>query len=370
MKKKMSIVNSLDKQLVSIRKFSAYSYLEALKQVFLFPYDFFLRKGRSSYPLNIALFLTLRCNARCFMCNLKELLNKEKREFSLEEIDGFLKEIAPFKPSIVLFGGEPLIRDDFIEILKKVKFYKLKCGIFTNGLLFSPEKIKEIVKLKMNYVAFSLQGIGDKHDSIVGIKGAYKKMLQSIKEFSKYKNRETKIIIHTTITESNLDDLEKIVELGEQLGVDLIRFGHPTFFTEEDIKRNKKVMNALFPEERIDEISYNYNPREKSEEYYRKISEFMKKYKGRFNITPDLTLREIRDWYSSNFKSKRRCYFAYRGCFIYPNGDVVPCESIKFTMGNLHSQKFMDVWNSKKYIKFRKVLRRSLLPACARCCKL
>ena len=366
----MSILTSIDKHLTSIRKFNAYTFTEAFKQTLIFPYDYFIRNGKSSPPMNIVLFLTLKCNAKCFMCNLQEILNKDKSELSLEEIDKFLKNVSSFKPSIVLFGGEPTIRTDFIEIVKKVKSYGLSCGIFTNGLLFTPEKIKEVIKLKMNYVVFSLQGIGKTHDSIVRVPRAYEKMLKNIKEFTKYKNRKTKIIIHTTITESNLNSLGEIVELGEQLGVDLIRFGHPTFFTKSDIEKSKCAMNSTFPKEKIDEISYSYDPKEKAEEYYKKITEFMKKYKGRFKTTPDLSLKEIKDWYSSQFKSKRKCYFIYRGCFIYPNGDVVPCESLKFIMGNIREQRFNEIWNSKKYIKFRNKLKKGLFPACARCCKL
>jgi len=365
----MSVLTSVDKHLISIKKFNAYTCLQAFREIFLFPYDYFLRNGKSHAPLNIALFLTLRCNAKCFMCNLRELLNKDRKELSLKKISEFLKEIKPYKPSIVLFGGEPLLRNDFIDILKMVKSNGLSCGIFTNGTLFNPKLIEEMIKLKMNYVAFSLQGIS-KHDSIVGVKGAYEKMINSIKEFTKYKKRKTKIIIHATITENNLDELGKIVELGEKLNVNLIRFGHPTFFTKKDTTRNKAVMKKLFPDEKIDEISYKYDIEEKSEVYYKKIAEFMKKYKGRFKMTPDLSLEEIKKWYSNEFNSRRKCYFVYRGCFIYPSGEVVPCESIRFAMGNINEKPFMKIWNSKKYVRFRKILRKRLLPACARCCKL
>lgn len=304
------------------------------------------------------------------MCNLREVLNKDSNELSIVKIGELLKEVAPHKPSIVLFGGEPILRTDFLEILKQVKKYGLSCGMFTNGTILTPEKIKKIIELKMDYVAFSLQGMGKAHDSIVGIEGAYERMVKAIAEFTKHAKRKTKIIIHTTISEENFNELGKIVELGEKLNVDLIRFGHPTFFTKQDVEKNKRAMKALFPEEKIKEISYSYDPGEKAADFYKKISEFIKEYNGRFVMTPDLGLEEIKNWYSSDFKSSRKCYFIYRGTFIYPNGDVVPCESFKFVMGNINEEPFMRIWNSKKYVKFRKILKKGLLPACARCCKL
>lgn len=364
------VLKAIDKQLISIRKFDAWTYSQALKQLFLFPYDYFLRKGKSTMPLNIALFLTLRCNARCSMCNLQDILNKDNREFSLEQIENLLKQIGKYKPSIVLFGGEPLLRRDFSEIVKMMKKYKLSCGIFTNGTLFNNLNIKEIVKNKMNFVAFSMQGIGKTHDKIVGLNNAFDKMIKAIREFQKYKNKKTKIIIHTTISEQNLDELGKIVELGEKLKVDLIRFGHPTFFTKSDVEKNKKIMKAIFPDEKIEEISYFYEPEENGKKFYEKIAEFMRKYKGRMKMTPDLDFKEIKNWYSNDFKTKRKCFFVYRGLFIYPNGDVIPCESFKFIMGNINQQKFKYIWNSEKYVKFRRELKKKLYPACARCCKL
>jgi len=366
----MSILTSIQKHRTSIEKFNAYTYRQALKQVFLFPYDYYLRGGKSAAPMNIALFLTLRCNARCLMCNLQELINQDPREMSVAQIDKLLKEVAPAKPSIVLFGGEPTLRADFIDIVRMVKSYGLSCGIFTNGTLFNEEKIKQIIDAGMDYAAFSLQAIGERHDKIVGVPGAFEKITANIKEFVKYKNRRTKVIIHATISENNLDQLDKIVELGEELKVDLIRFGHPTFFTAFDVERNKNAMQSCFPGERIEEISYSYDPKEKAEDYYQQISVLAEQYAGRFCFTPDLNLPEIKSWYSGNFKSKRKCYFVWRGCFIYPNGDVVPCESIKMVMGNINEKPFLEIWNSPKYIKFRRVLKKGLLPACARCCKL
>ena len=221
----------------------------------------------------------------------------------------------------------------------------------------------------MSYVVFAMEGIGHKHDDILGIKGAYEKTLNAIKEFSTYKNRKTKIMLHTTILEENLDELGKIVELGEELKVDLIRFGHPTYVAEEDVKINKQVMDKTFPGEHIDEVNYFYDPKEKASIYFDKIKKFTNEYKGRFSMTPDLSLEEMKDWYSSKFKTSRKCYFVHRGAFIYPNGDVVPCEAFKYSVGNINEKPFLDIWNSEKFIKFRRSLKKGLFPGCARCTK-
>ena len=366
----MAIYNFAKKQLKTMRVFKAYGPWQACTELVKFPYDLTFGKGKSHPPLNIVLFLTLHCNARCTMCNLRDIINKGQNEMPFERIKSFTQEIKPFKPSIILFGGEPLIRRDFVEIAKTVKDAGLSCGMFTNGTLFTPEIVRKIVELKMEWIAFSMQGLEETHDKIVGIKGAFRNMVSAIEEFNKHPKRKTKIIIHTTISEQNIQELGKIIELGERLNVDLIRIGNPVFFTDEDIRKNKVFMHNMFPDAKVEEINYSYDPTEKTEIFYQGIKDLMMHYKGRFELTPDLSLDEIKDWYSPAFKTKRKCLFVYRSLFIYPNGDVVPCENFKFVMGNINKEPFLDIWNSPNYVKFRKGLRKSIYPGCARCCKL
>ena len=69
------------------------------------------------------------------------------------------------------------------DIVKIIKKYKLNCGIFTNGLLLDKERIKEIVENKLDYVVFSLQGIGKVHDEVVSVEGAYEKLIKNLELF-------------------------------------------------------------------------------------------------------------------------------------------------------------------------------------------
>ena len=118
------------------------------------------------------------------------------------------------------------------------------------------------------------------------------------------------------------------------------------------------------------QMSFSYDPEGKSEKYYNAIKKIKKKFPSGVTFTPDLSLSEVRNWYSPNFKTKRKCLFLWRGLFIYPNGDVYPCESLKYPIGNIYKEAFSAIWNNEKYIKLRKVIKKGLLPACARCCKL
>ena len=366
----MEIIKKIKRELNNIRMLNAYSLWELFQQAYLFPIDYYLRRNcKSSKVKNIALFVTLKCNARCNMCNISEMLNQEGyKEPSFEWISKFINSIKKEKPGIILFGGEPFVRNDIFDVISLVKKNGMSCGIFTNGLLLNKEKINKLIDLKLNYLAFSLQGPKEIHNKVVGIPNAFDKIVENIKYFVSQK-RDTKIIIHSTIFEGNLNYLEDIIKLAGELKVDGLRLGHPTFFTKNDIKKNKMACNNIFPGENIKGVSYSYDPREKSKDFVNKIMLVRNKY-PEIAFSPELNEKEIKNWYSSNFESKRKCHFIWRGTFVYPNGDVCPCESLYYPMGNINKNNFNEIWNGKKYRNLRRQLKKGLLPSCARCCKL
>jgi len=366
----MALLRELKRHVKNIKIFRAYSTFELAKQTALFPVDYYFRKGRSSYPLNVAFFVTLRCNARCTMCNLKDILNGGgQEEPTLDDIDRFLCSIKGVKPSIILFGGEPFVRKDIVDIVRVVKKRRFNCGMFTNGILLNKEIVESLTKLNLDFIVFSMQGVGDRHDRVVGIKGAYDKVLYNMGLFTK-SSLYTKVIIHTTITGENLEDLVNLVYVAKDKRVDLMRFGHPTFFTSSDLEKNRRVCQSFFPEKDLSEMSYIYNPEGKGDKYYEAIKKLKEKFASDITFVPDLSLREVRSWYSDDFKTDRKCRFLWRGLFVYPNGDVYPCESLKYPIGNIYKDSFTKIWNNERYTKLRMVIKKGLLPACARCCKL
>ncbi len=126
----------------------------------------------------------------------------------------------------------------------------------------------------------------------------------------------------------------------------------------------------LFFGEEFSELGYVYSPVEISEKYHGAVKKIKEGLPDGIRFNPELNLPEIKNWYSDNFKTKRKCYFLWRALFIYPNGDVYPCESLKYPMGNIYKENLKNIWNNKKYIKLRRILKKGLLPACARCCRL
>lgn len=362
----------LKRQYANYKIFKAFSLRALLAEAFLLPRDLLSDSGVSSSVLNIALFITLRCNARCTMCNLREILNHpEMTDMPREKMERLLDEVAPHRPSIILFGGEPFLRKDFVDLVKSVKKRGLRVGIFTNGTLLNEEIAENLIGEGLDYIAFSLQGAGEVHDQIAAIPGAYGKMMKSVQLFTRQRRRRTKVILHTTICERNLDDLQNIAGLGLELGADLVRFGHPTFCSAEERERFGDNLARIFPNGAGNKaMSYVYDIGDQGPRYLAEILKLKSNFGNKIHFSPELNAEEMKTWYSPSFASERKCLFIWRSLFIYPNGDLHPCESISLSMGNVFEEGFDQVWNGPRYREFRRVLKKGLLPACARCCKL
>ena len=132
-------------------------------------------------PLILTYFVTFRCNLQCTYCSYNRLNYQTKYQdldnANAREVLRICREIAP---AIAVSGGEPLIREDIVDLViyaKKLKYAPV--SLFTNSLLL-PEK-EEILEY-VDFLQISLDTLNEnKQDSINGGKGVGRKVKENIK---------------------------------------------------------------------------------------------------------------------------------------------------------------------------------------------
>lgn len=166
-------------------------------------------------PFQIMIIVTWRCNLRCEYCYPFLPLDNEP---SLSKIKREIDKIAQ-KGNMQLFinGGEPLIREDFLEIVRYAGEKPLAVVIQTNGALMTPETAKKLKELNVMEVALNLLAAErDLHDSITGIKDSFVKTLRAAKLLKK---KGIRVIFDTVLIKENQDQIQKLRRLSKKLNI-------------------------------------------------------------------------------------------------------------------------------------------------------
>jgi MoaA/NifB/PqqE/SkfB family radical SAM enzyme len=178
----------------------------------------FLRKVVRRRRLeSVFLFATANCNSKCRTCFYAKETHPGD-DLSFDEIRR-LSESAPEFDKLWLSGGEPLLRDDLVEIVRL--FYRnngIKTVNFpTNGLL--ADRVESEVKRLADgcpklaiHLNFSLDGLGEVHDKIRGVPGGFERTVAAIERTMKAFAGHPRIHqnVASVVTAENIDGLYEL----------------------------------------------------------------------------------------------------------------------------------------------------------------
>lgn len=264
------------------------------------------------------LHLTNRCNLRCYHCYVESGV-ESKNELSFEEI----KELCiSFKNKggthISLTGGEPTLREDFEDIVLHASGIGLKVSIFSNGCLWTEEKIKRLPK-NIEGIQISLDGYDEKSNSVVRGKGEFNKALNTIDLFVK-NGVKVKIAV-TPEYETLKNNSENFVSFTKQL---LNKYG-----TRIEVNYSYYLMiGRELKQELINE---------RKSEYYNLIDKIVTQLYE--NADEEVFIRNLR-----NSKIFDSC--GYGGLNVMANGDYYFCDRIPDVgkIGNIRCESFESIF--------------------------
>ncbi len=298
--------------------------------------------------MNLTLGLSYRCNSRCKTCNIWKRKNIEK-ELSLEEFRRIFEKIGRNKLYLlILTGGEPFLHKDIAEIaIFAEKYCSPKTIVIpTNCILENRiiEKTKEILEnCKKSHITvnISLDEIGDKHDEIRGVKGNFKRAIETYKKLKQleqlYSNFD--VSIHTVISKFNYRNFQQIYN-------SLNKLNPKNYITE--IAENREELSTMGCD-----ITPSY------EEYSGAIDFLINQIKDKkLNLKQALRL-EYYKMVKELLKTKKQivpCYAGIASAQIDPTGEVWFCCIRSESIGNLKETDYdlMRLWNNEKAKKQRK----------------
>ncbi len=159
---------------------------------------------------------TNRCNLRCDYCCVDSKI-ENKDHLDTDEVKKAIDNIVKINPrTLTITGGEPLLREDFFEILSYVKEkFKGEIILSTNATLIEYSKVDEIIK-DLYAIEISLDGYDELSCSKIRGEGVFTKVINLVK-YIKSKGFDN-IGLSMVVGKNNENNIDKFNKLNQELG--------------------------------------------------------------------------------------------------------------------------------------------------------
>src|SRR5579862_3991843 len=304
-------------------------------------------------PVNITVSVSYRCNSRCKTCNVWLLPNDD---LTLAEWDRVFETIGRDAYWFTFSGGEPTLRKDLPEMVGAA-YRHCRPGIVnipTNGIQdkIIPGRIERVLQAAPTsevIVNLSLDGVGEKHDVVRGVKGNFERAMRTYAGLKalKARYRNFTLGVHTVISNFNIDEFENIYS-----------------FVRNELKPDSYISEIAEERVELDTVGMGITPPiQKYQPVIDRLQEGIRKaeFSGVSRIT-----QAFRDRYYDIVKrtlvEKRQiipCLAGVASAQIAPNGDVWTCCIRAESVGNLreYNYDFKAAWSTAKASELRKSIK-------------
>ncbi len=290
----------------------------------------------SGSPETVSWDVTLRCNLNCrhcysFQSDDKTLINTN----DMFKIIDILKGYGIFR--VTLTGGEPLLRRDIFDIIKKLKSNRFTVEINTNGTLITEEKANRLKELGVDSVRISLDGSNARiHDEFRNVKGAFEGAISGIRWLN---DKGIKTNIATVPNKFNKKDLNEMIKLLSQFEISEWHFFR-LILTGRALNNKDIILNK--------------------DEYFRVMKDVYELSKVFKNI--NISFNDPLFYFNNN--NTFGCGAGKVYMSLDTSGDFHLCPSNPHIVGNIFKDNLMDIWNNRIVYKLRE---NSLIKECTNC---
>ncbi len=253
--------------------------------------------------------LTYECVARCEHCSAAFLRHKkpDRPPLSLAQIKDAAAQCLDLGTlNINLTGGEALLRGDLPEIVAACKPKSTVVSLASNGWLIDEATAKDIASWGVSIVTMSLDSADpDKHDARRNLPGSFERLMAATDHLQ---SAGVEVFLNTILTRENMadGDMKEMIRLTEARGATLT----VNLACEVGGWQGSDV-----------------HPQNDGTKYHRGL---MKNPRVR--------------WEGSSNYFREGCPAGLEKLYISPYGDVMPCNFIHLSFGNLRDYPLALIW--------------------------
>lgn len=211
-----------------------YACLDALRRARFLDEEVHSEEAHNKHNWRLHLYLTEGCNLRCTHCGV-EAGTRPPDNLSSDTVRRLIDEaIATGAEGIAFSGGEPLLRDDCLDLLRYAtqqswraadtsgSEQRVKVLLSTNAVLIDDATAATLAELGI-IIQVSLDGAtAATHDAVRG-PGSFARAWEGMARLQRHGVSE-RLALNVTLMSHNVDEVAEIVALAAEHGVPGVRF--------------------------------------------------------------------------------------------------------------------------------------------------
>jgi len=281
----------------------------------------------NNVPLDVSIELTHHCNFRCRHCFIPDF--KAPDRLTTERVLTLLDELVEMGTlNLTLTGGELLLRQDWLVVAQRARRLGFALRLFTNGALIDEDTAAAIQGLNA-VVEISLHAMREEVAAkITGRKGTLEKTLSGIEIL---RQRGVEVVLKTPAQLENRKELAAIAAYAAEIGASHQVYG--TILPKKD--GDLGPIDVRLPQSELKTL-------------------LLPVVEGGFTLDLEAPL----------------CAAASRFCAINSEGDVLACNILPGSGGNLRDRSFREIWEGSPWLNRVREIRAKDLHTCNICDKL
>lgn len=285
---------------------------------------------KGAVPLEVIVELTGRCNFRCEHCYLPT--HSDDQPLATARLLAVLEELTSLGTLFLTFtGGEPLLRSDWPEIVRRARDLGFHVTLLTNGALVD-EASAALLAASGVVVEVSFYSCnGEVFDGITGVAGSHAAVRRGVELL---RGHGVRVVLKTPVMAANAAGVSDVRAFAAAIGAECLTYG--TMFPRRDGDAAPLAL-GLTPHALV--------------EHLRDSPDAPEELAG---PPPDRD-----EW--------PLCAAGTRSATIAVNGDVLACPLLPEVAGSLAGSTFREIWERSAMLRRLRDLRWSDLTGCSSC---
>lgn len=273
---------------------------------------------------------TQRCNLKCLHCGSDCTSDTTMPDMPF---DDFLRAILPVNKmyndtiiTVVITGGEPLLRKDLAACGRALREHGFRWGIVTNGYAYTPDIHARLLAAGMGAITLSLDGLADAHNWLRANQKSFDNAVKALELIVSSRGLAYDVV--TCVNRKNISELPELKQFLLSKNTKAWRL-----FTIAPIGRAAKNEDmVLTPEELIYLMDFIAVSRK---ENTIDVTFSCEAYVGKYE-------KQVRDSYFF-------CRAGINIASVLIDGSISACPNINrnYAQGNIYRDQFLEVWNKR-----------------------